>query len=99
MFIKNQIRKEKRDIFKTIADRRSFNEWNDFKNREFRKYNQTERLILYFRLHLGILNREEISAKTGISKYQIEKFVRAIKTYEYEKYSKTADYFKVGGTD
>ena len=79
MFIKNQIRKEKRDIFKTISERRSFNEWNDFKALEFQKYNETERLILYFRVHLGILDRKEISIKTGISAYKIMKFVKAIK--------------------
>ena len=84
MFIRNQIRKGKRDIFRTISQRRSFNEWNDFKAIEFQRYNETERLILYFRLHLGILNRKEISIRTGIPKYQIERFVKAIRTYGYE---------------
>ncbi|WP_374133942.1 hypothetical protein [Candidatus Endomicrobiellum pyrsonymphae] len=54
---------------------------------EFQRYNETERLILYFRLHLGILNRKEISIRTGIPKYQIERFVKAIRTYGYEELS------------
>ena len=33
--------------------------------------NETERLILYFRVHLRILNRKEISIKTGIFMYKI----------------------------
>ena len=57
------------NIFKTISERRSFNEWNGFKALEFRRYNETERLILYFRLHLKILNRKEIPIKTGIYTY------------------------------
>ncbi|MCA6072954.1 MAG: hypothetical protein LE178_05415, partial [Endomicrobium sp.] len=84
MFIRNQICKGKRDIFKTISQRRSFNEWNDFKAIEFQRYNETERLILYFRLYLGILNRKEISTRTGIPEYQVERFVKVIRTYEYE---------------
>ena len=80
-------------------ERRSFNEWNGFKALEFRRYNETERLILYFRLHLGILNRKEISIKTGIHEYQTEKFVKAIKTYEYERCPKTESYYEVGGTN
>jgi hypothetical protein len=78
---------KKQIFFKTISQRRSFNEWNDFKAIEFQRYNETERLILYFRLHLGILNRKEISTRTGILKYQIERFVEAIRTYGYEELS------------
>jgi hypothetical protein len=72
---------------KSNSQRRSFNEWNDFKAIEFQRYNETERLILYFRLHLRILNRKEISMRTGIPKYQIERFVKAIRTYGYEELS------------
>jgi hypothetical protein len=60
---------------------------NDFKAIEFQRYNETERLILCFRLHLGILNRRKISMRTVTPKYQIERFVKAIRTYEYDELS------------
>jgi hypothetical protein len=93
MFIKNQLRKSKREIFRSVEGRRSFNRWNDYESREFHRYNETERVILYFRLHLGILDRKEIGKRTGITQYQIEKFVKAVRTYEY------GSYCKIGGTD
>ena len=73
------------------------NTWNDYKSLEFQKYNETERLILYFRIHLGILNRKEISKKTGVSERQIRKFVKAIKTYE--TYPKEDSHYRVGESD
>jgi hypothetical protein len=92
MFIKNQIRKCKREIFRSVEERRSFNRWNDYESSEFHRYNETERVILYFRVHLGVLDRKEISKRTGIREYQIKKFVKEIKTQE-------ETYWKVGGTD
>ena len=93
VFIKNQLRKGKREIFRSVEERRSFNRWNDYESTEFHRYNETERVILYFRVHLGVLDRKEIAKRTGISQYQIEKFVKAVRAYEYDSY------FKVGGTD
>jgi hypothetical protein len=69
--------------------------FTDFGSLEFQRYNKTERLILYFKLHLVILNRKEISMRTGIPKYQIERFVKAIMTYGYE----TDSHYRVGVTD
>ncbi|WP_374134204.1 hypothetical protein [Candidatus Endomicrobiellum pyrsonymphae] len=34
-----------------------------------------------------VLNKKEISMRTGIPKYQIERFVKAIRTYGYEELS------------
>jgi hypothetical protein len=92
MYIKNQARKCKREIFRTVEERRSFNRWNGYESMEFHRYNESERVILYFRLQLGILDRKRISKRTGISEYQIKKFVKGIKTRE-------ETYWKVGGTD
>jgi hypothetical protein len=93
MFIKNQMRKCKREIFRSVEERRSFNRWNDYESTEFHRYNETERVIMYFRIHLGLLDRKEIARRTGIPQYQIMKFVKAVRMYEYESYQ------KIGGTD
>jgi hypothetical protein len=87
------MRKGKREIFGTVEERRSFNRWNDYGSMEFHRYNETERVIMYFRVHLGVLNRKDIARRTGISQYQIEKFVKAVRTYECDNYQ------KIGGTD
>lgn len=82
MFIRDCMKKDIREVFPKIKERKRFAEWCCDDIPSFKKLNDTERVILFFRYELKETNREEIARRMDIKVGTIRRFVFLFKSPE-----------------
>jgi hypothetical protein len=81
VFVKKKYctRKTFSEIFWAKAERKEFAEWYSTRSKAFLRYyhtfNETERWIIYLRVHIGEENRENIAKKVGIKPGTVRSFL------------------------
>jgi hypothetical protein len=75
-FIEHKEGLDVKNIFKNTEERKEYAEWFGFESSEFKKFNPTERIIIYMRTHLGIYDRKKIAEKIGVAEHRVKEFNR-----------------------
>lgn len=65
----------------TLTERREFAQWFMKDSDEFKRYNDVEKVILFFKFHYG-WGRPRIAKKLGIGQRAVGKFLSGIKEPE-----------------